>query len=80
MIETKAFQQYDKLGTELFPGDYIVAPYGNRQTIIAQIVKLNPKMLTIRRVGAKSTVNTYSTETIKLDTNLVTMYILRNNK
>ena len=78
MTATKVFQQYDKLGTELFPGDYIVAPYGPRQTIIAQVVKLNPKMLTIKRVGAKSTANTYSTETVKLDNQLVTMYILRN--
>lgn len=71
-------QHFDKLGTELFPGDFIIAPYGNRQSIIAEIIKLNPKMLTIRRIGARSTANTYATETAKLDPALVTMYMLRN--
>lgn len=80
MTKKADIQQYDKLGAELFPGDYIVAPYGPRQTIIAQVIKLNPKMLTIKRIGAKSNANTYSTETVKLDSQLVTMYILRNNK
>ena len=28
-------QHYDKLGSELFVGDYVLAPYGNRQTIVS---------------------------------------------
>lgn len=73
-------QHFDKLGTELFPGDYVVVPTGHNQTIIAEVIKLNNKMLTIRKIGSKLTKNSYSTETVKLDTNLVTMYILRNQK
>jgi hypothetical protein len=76
----KVPQHYDKLGVELFPGDYVVAPFGNRETMIAKVIKLNPKMLTICRVGARSNGNTYANETVKLDPALVTMYILRNKK
>lgn len=71
-------QHFDKLGTELFPGDYVIAPYGNRETIIAKVIKLNPKMLTICKVGARYNTNTYSSETAKLDPALVTMYMLRS--
>lgn len=71
-------QHFDKLGTELFPGDYILAPYGNRQSIVARVIKLNPKMLTICQVGKKYNSNTYANETVKLDPALVTMYMLRN--
>jgi len=71
-------QHFDKLGSELFPGDYVIAPYGNRQTIIAKVIKLNPKMLTICKIGAIYNTNTYSSETAKLDPALVTMYMLRN--
>ena len=73
-------KHYDKLGTELVPGDYIHAPNGNRNSVIAQVIKLNPKMLTIKVIGARRTTNAYPSETVKLDTNLVTMYILRNEK
>jgi hypothetical protein len=71
---------FDKLGIEIFPGDYIVTSSGNRKILIAQVIKLNPKMLTIRKIGTKYNVYTYSTETVKLDSQLITMYILRNNK
>jgi hypothetical protein len=77
---SKVPQHYDKLGVELFPGDYVVAPYGTRETMIAKVIKLNPKMLTICRVGARSNANTYANQTVKLDPSLVTMYILRNKK
>jgi hypothetical protein len=78
---SKVPQHYDKLGVELFPGDYVVAPYGNRETIIAKVIRLNPKMLTICRVGAiYNNSNTYANETVKLDPALVSMYILRNKK
>lgn len=77
---SEKIQHYDKLGVELLPGDYVVAPYGTRETMIAKVIKLNPKMLTICRVGAKSNGNTYANETVKLDPSLVTMYILRKQK
>ena len=70
-------QHYDKLGTELFPGDFVIAPDGHRSTIIAQVIKLNPKMLTIRKIGSTYNTNTYSNETAKLDSSLVTMHLLR---
>ena len=73
-------KHYDKLGSELLPGDFILAPYGNRRTIVAQIKKLSPKMLTITKVGAKSSAHTYPEETVKLDPNLVTMYLLKQKK
>lgn len=76
---TKVNQHFDKLGTELFPGDYVHVPhgYGNSKSIIAQIIKLNPKMLTIKGIGARYTSNVYSSEAVKLDPALVSMYILR---
>lgn len=77
---SEQIQHFDKLGTELFPGDYVVAPDGNRRTMIAKVIKLNAKMLTICKVGAMYNANAYSSETVKLDSNLVTMYILRNKK
>ena len=77
---TKEIKHYDKLGTELVPGDYIHAPNGGRDSVIAQVIKLNSKMLTIKAIGARRTTNIYARETVKLDTNLVTMYILRNEK
>lgn len=73
-------QHYDKLGTEIFPGDYVVAPYGNRETMIAKVIRLNPKMLTICKIGSIYNANTYANETVKLDPALVSMYILRNKK
>lgn len=74
---SEKIQHFDKLGTELFPGDYVLAPYGNRQTIVAKVVKLNSKMLTICKIGAMYNTNTYASETAKLDPALVTMYMLR---
>jgi hypothetical protein len=76
----EVIQHYDKLGVEIFPGDYVVAPSGYRETMIAKVIKLNPKMLTICRLGAIFNANAYASETVKLDPNLVTMYILRNKK
>ena len=72
-------QHYDKLGEEIFPGDYVVAPYASRMSMIARVVKLNPKMLTILKLGARSSANTYPAEVVKLDPSKVTMYMLRNN-
>lgn len=71
-------QHYDKLGVEIFPGDFVAAPDGYRAIKIAKVVKLNPKMLTLSPFGSRWNTNTYSSETIKLDPALVTMYMLRN--
>jgi hypothetical protein len=76
----KVPQHYDKLGVELFPGDFIAAPCVLRKIQIAKIIKLNPKMLKICKIGTKYNTNTYANETVKLDPALVTMYILRNEK
>lgn len=70
----------DKLGSELLVGDFVLAPYGNRKTMVAQIKKLSPKMITITKIGAKSSAHAYPDETVKLDPNLVTMYLLRLKK
>jgi hypothetical protein len=77
---SKVIQHFDILGTEIFPGDYVAAAYGPRSMMIAKVIKLNPKMLTICKIGARSNANTYPAETVKLDPNMVTMYILRNEK
>ena len=69
---------YDKLGVELAPGDFVLAPDGHRSTFVAKVIKLNPKMLTICKLGGRYNTNTYANETAKLDPNLVTMYMLRN--
>lgn len=71
-------QHYDKLGVEIFPGDFVAAPDGFRQLKIAKVIKLNPKMLTIAPLGSRWNANTYANETIRLDPALVTMYMLRN--
>jgi hypothetical protein len=76
----KVPQHYDKLGVELFPGDFIAAPCVHKKIQIAKIIKLNPKMLTICKIGTRYNTNTYANETVKLDPALVTMYILRNEK
>ena len=73
-------QHFDKLGNELFVGDYVVAPYGNRQTIIARVRKLNPIMLGLQFINRNHGFNTYPSETVKLDQNLVTMYLLKNKQ
>lgn len=70
-------QHFDKLGNEVLPGDYIVTACNHRKILIAQVIKLNPKMLTIRKIGTKYNINAYSTETVKLDPSLVTMHLLR---
>ena len=69
---------YDKLGIEIFPGDYVATPGGFRELKISKVVKLNPKMLTVAPIGSKWNTSVYASESIKLDPALVTMYILRN--
>jgi len=69
---------FDKLGIEVFPGDYVAIPAGYRQIKIAKIVKLNPKMLTVLPIGERYNHSTYAHESIKIDSNIITMYILRN--
>jgi hypothetical protein len=76
----KEIKHCDKLGVDLNPGDYIVAPYATRQLVIAQIVKLNPKMLTIKQLGKRYTSNTYPHETVKIAPEMLTMYLLKNAK
>lgn len=71
---------YDKLGVEVFPGDYVATPGGHRELKIAKVVKLNPKMLTVAPIGDRWNTSVYARESIKLDPALVTMYILRNEK
>lgn len=71
-------QHFDKLETEIFPGDYVAASYGRSEIMIARVVKLNPKMLTICRIGARSNCNVYPQATVKIDSTLVTMYMLKN--
>jgi predicted sulfurtransferase len=73
-------QHFDKLGTEIFPGDFIAAPHGHSQILIAQVIKLNPKMLSIKSAVSNAKKNTYARETVKINPELVTMYILRNKK
>lgn len=80
MTTKEEIKHYDKVGDEVFPGDYVVIPNGRSQIELALVVKLNPKMLKVKRITGTWSSNVYASETIKIDPGKVTMYVLRNKK
>lgn len=72
----------DKLGREIKLDDCVVAPYHN-SLMIAKVVKLNPKMVKIKKFStitkgwSTGEYNKYSNDLIVLDGPEVTAYLLK---
>lgn len=73
-------QHRDKLGQDLAVDDCVTFPVSNSLEI-GKVTKLNNKMVKVQRVGTKyyaSEWNKYPSDLVKLDTSLVTLYLLKN--
>lgn len=70
----------DLLGQPLALGDCVVFPSHNTM-YVGTVVKLNPKMIKIKRVGSRSTwqQNKYPQDLVRVQGAEVTMYLLKNN-
>lgn len=70
----------DIFGQPLFVGDAVVFP-NNNSMFVGTIIKLNPKMVKITRVGAKYSwkQNKYPEDIVKVSGTEVTMYLLKNS-
>lgn len=73
----------DKLGLPLAEGDCVAYPESNSLSI-GTIIKLNPKMIKVVRVGAKGYwargTNKYPSDVVKLEGEAVTFYLLQQVK
>ena len=70
----------DLFGQELEIDDCVVYPVSNTMHV-GKIIKLNPKMVKVQRVGNKgwrSEVNKYPTEVVKVQGTEVKMYLLKS--
>lgn len=72
----------DKLGQPIAVGDCVAYPEAN-SLCVGTVTKLNPKMIKVVKVGAKSWyasqgTNKYPQDLVKLDGESVTMYLLKN--
>lgn len=70
----------DILGQPLALGDCVVFPSSNSMHV-GTIIKFNPKMIKVRRVGSKYKweQNKYPSDLAKVSGAEVTMYLLKNN-
>jgi hypothetical protein len=68
----------DILGRLINVGDCVAMPMSNSLQI-AKVTKLNPKMVQVSRIGSRyhSTTNKYPNDLVILDSQDVTMYILK---
>ena len=69
----------DILGQPLAVGDAVVYPVSNSMCV-GTVVKLNPIMVKVRRVGSKWEQNKYPLDLAKVSGAEVTMYLLKNQK
>jgi hypothetical protein len=72
-------QHSDILGNPIVVGDCVTFPY-NSSLRIGIVTKLNPKMVQVKRVGSKRpgiTYNKYPTDIAVLNSQDVTMYLLK---
>jgi hypothetical protein len=65
----------DKLGRVLSVREYVAYADAN-QLRLGTIVKINPKMLRIKGLGASWEINKYSVDTIRIEGPDLTMYLL----
>lgn len=80
---TKQIEHRDIFGKPLQVGDFVVAPYYNKDISVFSVIKLNPKMIKLRRIasrGWQGTQNAYAVHTVKVDGPEVTMYVLKNSE
>lgn len=66
----------DKLNVEIKVDQVVVTGYSTNSLIIARVMKLNPKMLTLKAIGSKSTFNRYPADVVILDSGPALMYVL----
>jgi hypothetical protein len=76
----RTIEHHDIFGRLLQVGDFVAAPYWNRNLGIFSVVKLTPKMVKIKRIGARAEQSAYPVDVIKVDGPEVTCYILKNSK
>lgn len=71
----------DLFGQSLAVGDCVVYPNSNG-LVVGTVIKLNPKMVKVRRVNVKWdwTSNKYPNDVVKVQGAEVTMYLLKNTK
>jgi hypothetical protein len=66
----------DILGRTINVGDCVAMPMMNSLQI-AKVSKLNPKMVQVSRIGSRYTTNKYPSDLVILDSQDVTMFILK---
>jgi len=74
-------QHKDKLGQDLLVDDCVTFPVSN-DLIIGKVTKLNNKMVKVSKVPSgkwASEWNKYPEDLIKLDSSLITLYLLKNS-
>jgi len=71
----------DKIGQTLELDCCVAYPDGNSLRL-GKIVKMNPKMIKLARLGGNysSTINKYPKDTIIVESSALTMYLLKNSK
>lgn len=71
----------DVLGQPLAVGDCVVFPSSNSM-YVGTVVKLNPKMVKVKRVGTRSTweQNKYPADLARVSGAEVTLYLLKNQR
>jgi hypothetical protein len=71
----------DKLGRALSIDSCVAYPESNYLSI-GKVVKMNPKMVKIARLGKgfSSSVNKYPSETVIIDSAALSMYLLKSSK
>jgi hypothetical protein len=79
MVQKIIPQHKDKLGQDLAVNDCIAFPDSNT-LFIGKIVKLNPRMITVVKIGGKTSFTTrkYPADLIRLESEAVTLYLLKN--
>jgi hypothetical protein len=69
----------DIFGKRVDVGDFVAAPYWNSRLEIFSVIKITPKMLRLRRIGAKIEKTAYPVDVVKVEGADVTMYCLKNS-
>ena len=80
---SKIPEHHDKLGRLLAEGDCVAFPSSN-SLCIGTVIKVNPKMLKVKQLGATGYwargTNKYPDDLVKLDGEEVTVYLLKHVK
>lgn len=77
-MSTNTSQHQDLLGQPINVGDCVAVAHGHF-LFVAQVIKLNPKMVKVQRLGRGRvwSINKYPNEMIVLDPQDVTFYLLK---